>query len=296
MLTTSRFLYDSIVSVLVGPNAEHFNVHKGILCESSDFFKAALNGNFKENNGTVKLPEQKVEIFKYFIHWLYAGRTRGYYYPKTITPTITELEVAVRQELMRQNVGNLQALDLENPVGKAYNLAIYKDAPFTSLIGLYILADSLQIHNLRDQIITVLIDNYGFEKPSKPSDETDPEECPTLWWSADEKTKTLELECPSVGINMAWEKLPHNSMLCKLLVTCFCDNVTYVKKRTDQEQYHPDFLAAVADKYAWRWAKSLDVTDWDCEGEMCSYHEHGPAVECSFSTKLSVKVKTATKS
>ncbi|KAK4697313.1 protein N-terminal amidase, partial [Lecanoromycetidae sp. Uapishka_2] len=67
------FLYDSLVTVLVGPDEQRFDVHKALLCKSSDFFNAALNGNFIEANGTVKLPEQNPGVFKYFVHWLYTG-------------------------------------------------------------------------------------------------------------------------------------------------------------------------------------------------------------------------------
>lgn len=168
-------------------------------------------------------------------------------------------------------------------------MANYRDAPFSSLISLYILADVLQVHELKDPIITLIIDIYGYSL----SDEDPPAEVGnfrkvewdgvtesiTLFWSLHQ---IPGLEDPSVGINMAFEKLPSTSSLCQLLIRCFCDNVVCVKKWTDQHQYtHTDFLAAIAETYAFRWGGCVDVTDWGKEGEICKFHEHSPALRCS---------------
>lgn len=89
------FLYDSLVVVLVGPESQRFDLHKGLICARSDFFRAALNGHFKEAEGKIELPEQDPETFKYFVNWLYTDRLRGFYYSDTVQPTLGELEAAV---------------------------------------------------------------------------------------------------------------------------------------------------------------------------------------------------------
>lgn len=187
------------------------------------------------------------------------------------------------------NKCSLQFLEFDNPLGKALNLANYRDAPFSSLISLYILADVLQVHELKDHIITLIIDIYGYSL----SDEDPPAEVENfrkVEWDGVTESTTLfwslhqipGLEDPSVGINMAFEKLPSTSSLCQLLIRCFCGNVVCVKKRTDQLQYtNTDFLAAIAETYASRWGGCVDVTDWGKEGEICKFHEHSPALKCS---------------
>lgn len=68
-----------MVVVLVGPGKQRFEIHKGLICSRSDFFKAALTGNFKEADGTIALPDHDPATFKYFVYWLYTGCLRGFY-------------------------------------------------------------------------------------------------------------------------------------------------------------------------------------------------------------------------
>lgn len=64
------------MQVLVGEAAEVFHVHENVLVNSSDFFKKAIHGEFKENEGIVRLPTQDPEVFKVYTQWLYR-RTIG---------------------------------------------------------------------------------------------------------------------------------------------------------------------------------------------------------------------------
>ncbi|CAD0088398.1 unnamed protein product, partial [Aureobasidium mustum] len=66
------------VTVLVGIFKQPFILHKGLLCFYSDFFRAALEGSFKEaNEGKVELPDVQVEIFEAFQVWLYSRSLRN---------------------------------------------------------------------------------------------------------------------------------------------------------------------------------------------------------------------------
>jgi hypothetical protein len=323
----------------VGPEEYRFDVHKALLCESSNFFQAALNGNFKEREGKVRLPDQETRTFKFFVHWLYTGKLRGYHYPKTIKPTLEELKDEVFEELANMDLNTVQSLSLDNAKGRAFNLANYRDAPFSDLIALYALADTLQVHDVKDQIVTLLVEVYAYidhdrdfqseegdeeeepdldeaendtaldavndtaldtkndtaldaEKKEEKNEEFDDDgvehmdEDTPLFWSLD---RPAEIEDPVKGINMAWETLPARSPLCKLLVRCFCDCVVDVAARTQTQEYHPGFIAAVAHEYALRWAKGqspMDTTDWDIEGEICKFHEHDQEDKCAFSTRV----------
>ena len=64
-------LYQTMVTIYVGPESYAFQIYKELLCHDSPFFKAALEGNFKEGNAqTVSLPEDDVETFKIYQTWL----------------------------------------------------------------------------------------------------------------------------------------------------------------------------------------------------------------------------------
>ncbi len=309
-LTRSRFLYDSLVTVLVGSQETRFEIHRGLLCASSDFFKAVITGNFKERDqNEIKLPEQDVKIFRFFVHWLYTGRLRGFYYPKTMKPSLRELRQAAIAELENQKLDFLQDLHPDNPNGKALNMANYRDAPSSHLVGLYILSDTLLIHDLKDPIITLIIDVYcwsakiaededgaqGTQQEGREADDAEafPSESrigdtghyTTLFWDLE---RPPGLEDPCKGINMAWEALPRNSLLCQLTVECFCDNVMLVEEHTNGRQYHPGFLAAIAHNYALRLGRvdnSFQSPDWDQKVQICSFHEHTAASECPFAKR-----------
>jgi hypothetical protein len=56
----------------VGAAKEHYTLHKDLLCFYSDFFRAALNGSFKEAvERKIELPDVKIEVFETFQVWLY---------------------------------------------------------------------------------------------------------------------------------------------------------------------------------------------------------------------------------
>ena len=292
---------------MVGSQETRFDLHRELLCASSDFFNAVITGDFKERaQNEIKLPEQDVKIFRFFVHWLYTGRLRGFYYPKTMKPTLQELRQAAIAELENQNLDVLEELDRDNPVGKALRMANYRDAPFSHLVGLYILADTLLVYDLKDPIVTLIIDVYCWSKgpeatededgaqetqqESEEADETDSnigisETYPTLFWS---RERPPGLEHPCKGINMAWEALPRNSPLCQLIVECFCDNIILVEEHTNGREYHPGFLVAIAHNYALRLGKVDENTqspDWDQKGQICKFHEHSTASECLFAKR-----------
>jgi heterogeneous nuclear rnp K-like protein len=72
--------FDNFATILVGePDSKtrpetKYTIHKNLLTSASPFFAAALNGTFAEGaDQTVKLPEEKPEIFEWFLQWIYTG-------------------------------------------------------------------------------------------------------------------------------------------------------------------------------------------------------------------------------
>jgi len=74
-LTVNRSRDGVFATVLVGPNHVKFVVHESLLIHYSDFFRAALTGNFSEaKDKIVRLEEDDPETFEVFVHWLYYQR------------------------------------------------------------------------------------------------------------------------------------------------------------------------------------------------------------------------------
>ena len=63
-----------MVQVKVGPNKTVFTFHKDLLCNTAAYFRAALEGSFKEAlEQSIEMPEDDPEVFKYFQLWIYTG-------------------------------------------------------------------------------------------------------------------------------------------------------------------------------------------------------------------------------
>ena len=61
----------------MGRDAQAFTVHGGLLSSQSAFFRAALNGRHgcvESADGVVRLPDDRVDAFEYFVQWLYTRR------------------------------------------------------------------------------------------------------------------------------------------------------------------------------------------------------------------------------
>lgn len=87
--------FSDFATILVGePNSKtrpeaKYLIHKDLIASASPFFAAALNGTFAEGmDQTVRLPEEKPEIFEWFLQWLYTGTL------KTPVPNCGHLSIA----------------------------------------------------------------------------------------------------------------------------------------------------------------------------------------------------------
>lgn len=261
-----------MVIVLVGPKKQRFEIHKGLVCSRSDFFKAAFTGAFKEaNDGTLTLPEHDPATFKYFVSWLYTGSLRGFYNSESINPTLKELTKNVRSEMRHQALSHADELPLTNPHRKLWENANYRDVPFALLIALYILADALLIPHLKDASITALIEVYGIGSADKLGRK--------MYWVAQDYKRGLR-----EGLDMAWESLPQESKLCQVIVHLFCDSSAGIGNERDGGNLPLGFVTAMGNIFADRWLNNLPATDWTKTGAICSYHEHEGA-SCDLTEK-----------
>ncbi|KAK1031459.1 hypothetical protein LTR33_016947, partial [Friedmanniomyces endolithicus] len=79
-LRTAFRNFSAPVEIIVGDDGDKsrlqtkYLVHKELLTAASPFFAAALDGAFAEGlDQSVKLPEEKSEMFEWFLQWLYTG-------------------------------------------------------------------------------------------------------------------------------------------------------------------------------------------------------------------------------
>ncbi|KAF2035346.1 hypothetical protein EK21DRAFT_54309, partial [Setomelanomma holmii] len=65
----------SIVDVNIGPYKVKYAIHKALLTEYSEYFKRALNGQWKEaQEGVVSLDDVKCRVFQIFVKRLYTAQ------------------------------------------------------------------------------------------------------------------------------------------------------------------------------------------------------------------------------
>jgi len=98
-------------------------VHKDIITARSAFFRAAINGNFKEaHDKLIRLPDCDADLFAIYVQWLYSG-------------AIVLLDSSALEQ---------------DPIGSAQRQL---------LIGLYVLGDKLRDTALRNMAIDCYIIN-----------------------------------------------------------------------------------------------------------------------------------------
>ena len=63
-----------MIDVFVGAEQKKFHLHRDLLCDRSEYFKACFEGNFKEaQQKELFLPEEDIESFDLFVRWLYGA-------------------------------------------------------------------------------------------------------------------------------------------------------------------------------------------------------------------------------
>ncbi|KAL8727948.1 MAG: hypothetical protein Q9166_005713 [cf. Caloplaca sp. 2 TL-2023] len=265
------FPFDDTVTVLVGPEKERFSIHKRLICQYP-FFTAAYDGAFEESAaGTLKLPEHDPFIFRFFIYWLYTGKLDGHHYPATAKPSISDVRKESKIEWQGQQLPHFTAKSsgrLTNDQGQLYRLLTYRDAPFDALVGLYLLAEYLQIPGLRDEVINVLVDVYAHCDDKL-------EGVLTSFWCWRNYSRPHWAPDPIPSINAAWKSSSKDSKLCQLLVTLFCDHVVLsAEEMQENERLNTEFLSAAFTTAQERWIRGLTRTKWQTADALCLYHDH----------------------
>ena len=67
-----------MVDIFVGAEQRRFHLHCDLLCERSDFFRAAFRGHFREAEAEeLTLPDENVESFELLVAWMYGASLKS---------------------------------------------------------------------------------------------------------------------------------------------------------------------------------------------------------------------------
>ncbi|KEQ76599.1 hypothetical protein M436DRAFT_69568 [Aureobasidium namibiae CBS 147.97] len=131
-----------MATVLVGPEETKFVIHQALLCDKSKYFAKALTGSFEEGTtGIVRLEDVSPVLFKIVVSWLYWGK---------IAYSVSDDDLSIDQgfkKLKREDDKFSENLNADDT----------STWPIHILVRLYILADRLDIKDLRNDIIDALV-------------------------------------------------------------------------------------------------------------------------------------------
>ncbi|PQE29855.1 BTB POZ domain-containing protein [Rutstroemia sp. NJR-2017a WRK4] len=90
------FTFPETVKIIVGTERKCWTLHKELVCQRSEHFRAAFQSNFIESNGVLILEDEDPKIFAYVIDWLYGvDGTRLVILPKLSTSTMVYFKIYV---------------------------------------------------------------------------------------------------------------------------------------------------------------------------------------------------------
>ena len=258
----TSFPFDDTITVYVGPDNKRFSIHKRLICQ------------------------YPFTIFRFFVYWLYTGELDGHFYPSLAKPSLSdvrkECKLGPQPKYLPHHTTKCNQ-QLSGAQVQLYILLTYRDAPFDALIGLYLLAEYLQVHGLRDQIINVLVDVYAFSHERF-------EGVLTSFWRWRNDTRPPWASDPVPAINAAW-KSAKALKLCRLLVKLFCDNViSDAETLQENERLDADFLTAAYTMAQEPWLRSTPRTNWANPGATCPYHDHDGKA-CNFHNEKLAKTE-----
>lgn len=149
-----------MATVLVGvvPAQEKFVIHQELLCSKSQYFAKALTGSFEESKtGVITLDDLSPLLFRIMITWLYSG--------KIVYTAVDDIPNIERDFIKLKYIGKGSSKIL-----RADDTSTW---PKQVLVELYVLADRLDIKELRNNTMDALtiateqtnrgLNSYGFK-------------------------------------------------------------------------------------------------------------------------------------
>ncbi|KAK3066575.1 hypothetical protein LTR53_017022, partial [Teratosphaeriaceae sp. CCFEE 6253] len=235
-LRTAFRNFSSTVEIVVGDDGEKsrprtkYVVHKELLTAASPFFAAALDGTFAEGlDQAVRLPEEKPEIFEWFLQWLYTGsltlaREGGVGFNNGSAGTMVPAHLHAHHHMpadhpFHSHYARAEADALARTDGDLRN---HQGSPkYFLLIDLYALSDRLLTTPLSNHILTTL---------------------------ARLSETTNSVPTPSDTFLLYDGEIRDNSPLRTLVLDLFAYKKTDKLLETHKDEWHPLFLRALVVK------------------------------------------------
>ena len=186
-------------------------IHKELLTSASPFFAAALNSTFAEGmDQTVRLPEEKPEIFEWFLQWLYTGTL------KTPVPRCnnTSNGIPTGPMMPTHSPGALSELT-EYDIRSDGDLRNNQGSPkYFLLLDLYALSDRLLTSQLTNHILSTI---------ARLSESTNSVPTPSDTW-------------------ILYDTIRETASIRTLILDLFAYKKTDRLLETHKDEWHPKFL------------------------------------------------------
>lgn len=193
-LRTSFGNLNSVATIIVGSASSKghspttYTIHKDLLTSASPFFAAALNSTFAEGlDQTVRLPEEKPEIFEWFLWWLYTGALAIPYSPGCAH------EPQQQQHERQTTLQRLSNAGLASPVAQQYHARhgtyhpllthiTHSDGDLRNVHGSPKYFLLLDLYALSDKLLTSRLSNHILDTMARLSELTNSVPTPSDTW------------------------------------------------------------------------------------------------------------------
>ncbi|KAG9513370.1 hypothetical protein KCV07_g8846, partial [Aureobasidium melanogenum] len=247
----------TMATILAGPDAKKFVVHRALLCSKSQYFTKALTGSFEESQtGIVRFEDISPVLFQIFVTWLYNGK---------IVYTISDGTSTIKQDFKNFLECIIPGHDSDKLQMNANDTSAW---PCEVLMGLYVLADRLDTKELRIQVMDALTESLLRKK----SLGLPPTVYRYVYANTTAKSPLRKFAVDTLAYNsrhnladqVFWMHLPHDLAIAALLTSSqrvphpLCD--TCYQKGLSRNSIDSPLC------------KDKDLVPY--EEDMCLYHEH----------------------
>lgn len=206
-----------------GQGQTTYKIHKDLLTAESPFFAAALNGTFAEGlDQTVHLPEEKPEIFEWFLWWLYTGSLT------TPAPGDCHTEPIHRRMGMSGSISPSFQSHVTHSDGDLRNSA---GSPKYFLL--------LDLYSLSDKLLTTSLNNHVVDTVARLSENTNSVPTPSDTW-------------------ILYDNIRDSAAMRKLVLDLFAYKKTDKLLESHKDEWHPRFLRELVVKLKRPGLESID--------------------------------------
>ncbi|KAK3683026.1 hypothetical protein LTR37_020644 [Vermiconidia calcicola] len=212
--------FSGVATILVGepgskarPETKYL-IHKELLTSASPFFAAALNSTFAEGmDQTVRLPEEKPEIFEWFLQWLYTGTL------KTPAPRCNYIGTSNGAT----SVPHVPVLPSMHTLSELTDYDIRTDGDLRNSQGSPKYFLLLDLYALSDRLLTTPLSNHILSTIARLSESTNSVPTPSDTW-------------------ILYDNIPTSSAMRSLVLDLFAYKKTDRLLESHKDDWHPKFL------------------------------------------------------